>query len=367
LSKQLISKEASSKPATTMAELLAKSNTSVVGFTRGQKVQAKVIEINKKSASFDVGGKSEGVLIDTYFLEARDFISEFKPGDMVQATVIDPETSDGSVLLSLRHAASDKFWENLDEAKEKNLPVYVLVRSVNTKGVTVELDALITFIPQSLLGKKTAANLEDLIGKRIKVRILEVDRERKRVLLSEKAVSEEKELEEEALALQTLEENQIYDGIVKEVTSFGAFVEISSKNNTKVEGLVHVSEVSWQKVKETAEVLEEGQSVKVKVLGLRDGKLALSIKQAEADPWSKVAEKYKPDTKLKGTVVRSSNFGTFVELEPGIEGLVHITKIPPATKFTPGEGIDVYVEEVDVENKKISLGLILTSKPVGYR
>ena len=358
------------RPATTMEELLVKSGSLVKGFKKGEKIKAKLIEIGPKFAIFDVGGKSEGILFESYFAEARDLVSTLKPGDIVDATVMEPETADGTVLLSLRHAANDMFWDNLEKAEEDDLVVTVLVRSANTRGLGVEIDGLSAFIPSSQVGKKNLENLDSLIGQRIKAKVLEIDKSKRRVLLSEKAVSEEKEIRLTQAALENVVEGEIYDGVVTVVTPFGAFVKINikSKDSTiAIEGLVHVSELSWQKVKDPSEIVTEGDKIKVNVIGKKDGKVALSVKHATADPWTKVGQKYKQEQRFKGKVVRSSDFGTFVELEPGVEGLVHITKIPPTVKLIQGSAVDVYIEEVDSDNRKISLGLVLTSKPVGYK
>lgn len=361
----------SSSPAVTMAELLAsKTSSGIRGFSRGQKIEATLIEIGKHRATFDVGGKSEGVLLDAYFSEARDLVSTLKPGQTVNATVIDPETSDGAVLLSLRHAANDRFWEKLEKARESGEPITVIGKAASSKGITVEVDSAVAFIPAGQVGKAKSGNLEELVGKRFRAKVVDVDKAKRKIMLSEKAVSEEKEMAEIEEAVKSLQGNQIYEGIVKEVTTFGAFVEIPvkiGKKSTTVEGLVHVSEMSWQKVKDPSEVLSAGDKIKVKVMGLRDGKLALSLKHAVEDPWEKAGDKYAVDQRLTGKVARSSDFGMFVELEPGIEGLIHITKIPPATKLTTGQEVNVYIEEIDVPSRKISLGLVLTSKPVGYK
>lgn len=360
----------SSGLATTMAELLSKTSASIKGFTRGQRIQAKLVEIGPKYAIFDVGGKSEGLLFDSYYAEARDLVSTLKPGQSVEATVIEPETADGSVLLSLRQAAQGMFWDNLEKAMQDDEAVNVIVRSASTRGLGVEIDGVSAFIPYSQIGKKQIVNLDNLVGKRIKAKVLELDRSKRRVLLSEKAVSEEKEIRQTQEALTHVKEGVVYEGIVTEVTSFGAFIKIiieSETGMTPVEGLVHVSELSWQKVKDPSDFVAEGDSVKVKVLGTTSGKLALSVKQAQDDPWTKVSETYKVDQQLTGKVIRHSDFGTFVELEPGLEGLIHITKIPPATKLTSGQDLEVYIEEIDAENRKISLGLVLTAKPVGYK
>lgn len=359
-------KNKQSKGASTMEELLASSGKTIKGFKRSEKIQAKVIEIGPKYVTFDVGGKSEGILYDSYFAEARDLIASLSPGDTVQVTVIDPETPDGSVLVSLRHAAQDRFWEELEKAQEKGLSIWVSVKAASTKGLNVEVDGNPAFIPLTQIGKKTYANLDDLVGKRIKVKVLESDKQKRRIVLSERAISEEKEIEEMNEALKLVEEGKIYTGKVRELTSFGAFVEIPV-NDTSVEGLVHVTELAWQKVKESSDVVSVGQEVAVKVIGLRDGKLALSMKQAMADPWTDAAEKYHTDDKLKAKVIRTSDFGVFAELEPGIEGLIHITKIPPATRLNSGDLVDVYIEDIDTKSHKISLGLVLTSKPVGYK
>ncbi len=163
----------------------------------------------------------------------------------------------------------------------------------------------------------------------------------------------------------------MFDGKVVTLADFGRFVQIkiAIKKGTKiaVEGLVHISEMSWEKVRRPSNMVSEGDKVKVKVIGTDRGKLALSMKQAQDDPWTKVAKKYKKDAKVKGEVVKLSDFGVFVKLEPGVEGLIHMTKIPPGKRLNVGDSVNVYVEEVDPKARKISLGLVLTAKPVGYR
>ena len=134
-----------------------------------------------------------------------------------------------------------------------------------------------------------------------------------------------------------------------------------------IEGLVHVSEFSWGKIEKPSDVVSEGKEVVVKVIDIADGKLSLSFKQAQKDPWEEVEKKYKKEAKVKGKVIRRSDFGIFVELEPGVEGLIHMTKIPPGEKFEEGQEVNVYLEEIDGKKRKISLGLILTRKPIGYK
>lgn len=358
------------KPASSMEELLAKSGYNIKGFSRGEKIKAKLVEVSSHSAIFDVGGKSEGVLIDSYFQEAKEYLRSLKIGETVTATVMDPETSDGSVLLSLRQAASDSVWDYLETAKKDGTILNVLVKTSTPSGILVGEENISGFIPTSQVGKNTGARLDDLIGKRIKVKVIEVDKKRKRVVFSEKAVSESGDIELNEKAVKELKEGEIYSGTVVTVADFGIFVAIPVQLKNKkvnVEGLVHISELSWEKIEKPADAFKKGQKVKVKVLAGRAGKLSLSIKQAGVDPWIKISDKYKVEQKIKGKIVRVSDFGAFVQIEPGIEGLIHITKIPPTKHLKVSDEVQCYIEEINPREKRISLGLVLTQKPIGYK
>ncbi len=350
----------------TMEELLKKYGSKVKGFKRGQKVESKLLELSKKAALFDIGGKSEGVINDIYFQEARDYLKTLKVGDTVTAVVINPEMPDGSVLLSLRHAASDSLWKKFQGDLNEGKIVNVLVKNSNQSGILVDFEGISGFIPTSQIGRVMQQNLAGIVNTVIKVKVIEVDKAKRKIVFSEKAVSEVKEMEEASKAFKDLKVGEIYEGKITTITTFGVFVEIVVKK-TKIEGLVHVSETSWDKTNNIADMFKVGEKVKVKVLEQHAGKLSLSIKQAEKDPWGEVADKFKVEDKLKGTVTKNSDFGTFVAIAPGIEGLIHITKIPPATKLNVGDVVNVYIEEIDTKNKKISLGLVLSVKPIGYK
>lgn len=353
------------KQINSMEELLKKYGSKVKGFKRGEKIQAKLVIINKKSAVFDIGGKGEGILNDTYFQEARDYLKTLKLGDTVSAVVMDPETSEGNVLLSLRHAAANSLWDKLDEAQKKGIILTVNIKNTSPSGISVDYEGLFGFIPSSQISKKVLENIDNLTGT-LKIKVIEVDKRKKKVVFSERAVSEAKEIEEAGIALKKVKTDKVYDGVITTITSFGIFVKIKA-DKSDIEGLVHISELSWEKIERPAEKFKIGQKVKVKVLGIRDGKLALSLKQAQENPWENISKKFKVDDKVKGTVTKNSDFGTFVKLAPGIEGLIHITKIPPATKLNIGDEVNCYIEEIDTKNKRISLGLILSVKPVGYK
>lgn len=358
----------STKEPQTMAELLAQSSFKVRGFSSGDKVKAKVVAKNPKSLILDIGGKSEGMVAEKAFIESKDFIKTLNIGDEVMATVIVGENREGNVLLSLRHSAHEATWDVLKEAKNSKNPIGVVGKAVNPSGITVEVEGVIGFIPGSQLGRDTAKNSEELVGKHFKAVVIEVEKESNKVVLSEKEVSEAKEIKLAKDAVKKIKEGEIYDAIVTTITNFGCFVKlIIDGKPSDIEGLVHISEISWDKVATVADVLKEGEKVKVKALAARDGKLSLSIKQVLSDPWETVDEDYKVEDKFEGRVVKVSDFGVFVQIKPGLEGLIHITKIPPTFKLRSGDSVNCYIEEIDAKNKKISLGMVLKVKPVGYK
>lgn len=359
-------KTSKSKEPTSMEELLALTKSKVKGFSKRERVRGKVVSKNSKSLILDIGGKSEGLVAESAFVEARDLIKTLEIGDEVDATVIIPETKEGVTLLSLRHAANDAIWEKLEKYQKESKEISVRGRSASKAGLMVEIEGIYGFIPASQVGKKYD-DLEDLVDKNFKVKIIDLNRRGNKVVLSEKEVSEAGEIKLNKEALKKIKEGEIYDGKVVTITNFGCFVKLDIDKKVDVEGLVHISEVSWEKVRKVLDILKEGDKVKVKVLEVKDNKLSLSIKQAQKDPWGEVSKNYKIDQKIKGKVTKKSDFGIFVQLEPGIEGLVHITKIPPATKFKVGDEVNCYIEEIDSKEKRISLGITLTSKPVAYK
>lgn len=359
----------SSEPKT-MEELLAKVGYSPRAFFQGQRFEAKVTEVNNKSVIFDIGGKSEGVVLGKDFEEAREFIKTLKPGDKVQVQVTIAEAQDGSTLLSLRQAAYDAGWNRLEKAKSENGAVAVFGRIASSSGITVDCYGLTGFIPTSQMGKIAIQNPQILVGRHFVAKVVEADRAKSRLVLSEKAVSEAAGMALVEKALKEVKEGDLYEGVVSTVASFGVFARIEVDVEGKkvpLEGLVHISEISWEKVNDLTSIYKEGSKIKVKVIGLKDGKVALSVKQARKDPWVEVENKYKVDDKVGGKITRISDFGVFVQLEPGIEGLIGLTKIPPGTPLKEGIEVNCYIEKIDAKNRKISLGLVLKAKPVGYK
>lgn len=359
-----------SNSATTMAELLARAKNKIQKFTKGQRVEATVLSKNPSNVIFDVGGKSEGIVKEKGFVDAKEFIEGLKEGDKVMVTILVPETRDGITILGLKDAMKDTSWEKLQKAKETGEEVPVLGKGVSAPGFVVDVFGIEGFIPTSQLGKEVVKNPQNLVDKYFKAKVMEVDKMNNKVVLSEKEISEAGDIALTKEALKKIKEGEIYGGIVTTVATFGAFVKIEvpvKKEKAGVEGLVHVSELSFSRVNLPSDIVKVGDKVSVKVLAARDGKLALSVKQAQKDPWDGIEEKFKAEDKVTGKVVRASDFGYFVELTPGVEGLIHITQVPPTVKLTVGSEVKCTIEEVNAKSKRIALGLVLTSIPVGYK
>lgn len=354
----------------TMEDLLSAYGGTFSGMSVGTKVKGVVTEKSKGRLVLDIGSKNEGLVAERAYKETEDYIKTLSVGDEIEGTVLVSETSDGYTIISLRHSAANAIWDSIEKVKNDLTPVDVEVKGVVPSGLTVFYSGLTGFIPTTQLGKEAFKNSQSLIGKKIKAVIIDFDREVKKIIFSEKEVSEKEELEDIRNAMKDLVEGDVFDGEVTTIYDFGCFVKIDIvKGNKKVplEGLVHVSELEWKKVERPDDVVKVGDKVKVKLIGRRNSKLAFSIRQTKDDPWSKVLDKYEKEKEYKGEVVKVSDFGVFVSLEPGVEGLVHITKIPPDKKLHAGEEVNVYVEDIDEQEKRLSLGLVLTEKPVGYK
>jgi small subunit ribosomal protein S1 len=374
-------KKTSKRKGPSMDELLKKYGTQVKSMSFGDKVQGKILEITPKRVVVDIGGKSEGLVAEKAYKEAENLIKTLKVGENISASVIVPETPEGFTILSLRQTVQDVVWKRLEEAYKKGSSLIVDGKLVTQAGIVADIGGLNAFIPKSQLGREVSRNPQSLIGKSIKVKVIDLDRDSNRIVLSEKQVSEKKEIELARKAMKGVKKGDVYEGVVTSIYDFGCFVRIKVKVGADkkqvvvpLEGLVHISEISWDKVDNLNDIVTIGDKVKVKVIGKdipagKQGidKPALSIKQAQKDPWESIEEKYAKEVRVKGKVVRVSDFGMFVVLEPGVEGLVHVTKIPPGKKFSKGDEVSVYIEEVDGRSRKMSLGLVLTEKPVGYK
>lgn len=366
--KEVSAVKASVKEPTTMEELLAFEQDKVRGLKRGEIVDGIVAEITAKNIFIDVGAKTEGVVLGKEFDRAKDFIKNLKPGDKVRVYVGSTENDRGQILLSLRQAAVNHAWTNYDEILKSEKVTEVKGREINKGGLIVDaLYGLQGFIPGSQVGSFWQGKMDQLIGRKLEVKVIEVNREQNRLVFSEKFVSDAEKIAKVAKAIKNLKIGDIFPAEVIQVAPFGLFVKVETKGGEEIEGLVHISEISWQKVDELTKFYKPKDKVEVKVINTDEGRVQFSIKQLLPDPWADLEKKYSVDTKTKGSIVRLTSFGALVELEPGVEGLIHISKIPPEMIINEGDKIDIYIESLDIDNRRISLGLVLSQKPIGYK
>lgn len=356
-----------SKEPQTMEELLALEEESVRGLKQGEVVEGIVSEITGKNIFIDVGAKTEGVVLGREFERARDFVKNLKVGDKVSAYVGSTENDKGQILLSLRQAAADYAWNEYEELLKNEQTTEVRGREVNKGGLIVDAShGLQGFVPGSQIGSAWQGKMDGLVNRKFEVKVIEVNREQNRLVFSEKLVSDAEKIAKVAKIIEKLKIGDEFEAEVTQVAPFGLFVKVEA-NREEIEGLVHISEVSWQKVDDLAKLYKPKDKFKVKVISTDDGRVQFSIKQLLPDPWDELDKKYPVDAKLAGKVVRLTSFGALVEIESGIEGLVHISKIPPEMAINEGDKVDIYIESVDMENRRISLGLVLSQKPIGYK
>jgi ribosomal protein S1 len=356
------------KEPTTMEELLALSGYELSVPKKGETIKGLVTGVTRKMVMVDIGAKTEGIVADREYDYAREYIETLKVGDEIDVYVASEENERGQILLSLKRAMFDKLWNMLEDYLKNETEVQVKTVELNRGGMIVRWQGLRGFVPSSQFGASYQGNLQGLVGKTINVKPIEVDREKNRLIFSEKHVSEAAEMAERENVLKHVKVGDTFDGKVTGVLSFGAFVAVTVDKVT-VEGLVHISEISWEKVDDIHKYLKVGDSVKVRVLGVEEGtgKLNLSIKQLQTDPWSLVAQKYAAGTTVKGTVSRTAPFGVFINFEPGVDGLIHVSRVGSFGELKEGEPIEVLVENVDPEHRRMSLGPVLTEVPVGYK
>ncbi len=366
-------KKTSAAPVT-MEQLLKKTGYALRGLKRGQKVQGIVTDINKRMVLIDIVSKTEGIVTDKELELSREMMSGLKVGDEIEVYIQNPENERGQILLSLKQSLLNKRWEYFDELIKTGEVVRVKGLEINKGGIIVKVAGVRGFVPASQFGRSYLGHLEDLQNKSFDVKVIEVNRKNNRLIFSEKAVSEQAALAHQSEALKKVKPGDILTGVVSGIMPFGIFVRADINNDKKtkdlfLEGLVHISEISWEKVDNPANHYKVGDQVKVKVIGVdvKSTRLHLSVKQLLSDPWLELAKSYPEGKKVKGQITRLAAYGAFVNLSSGVDGLIHISKIPSEKEFKVGDALECFVEKVDTEHRRMSLSLALIKKPVGYK
>ncbi|MDD4976893.1 MAG: S1 RNA-binding domain-containing protein [Bacteriovorax sp.] len=356
----------SEKQALTMEDLLKLEEAGQLGFKKGEEVKGKITAIKNKSIYIDVGGKTDAVVSGKEFEFVKDYVADLKLGDEIEVQIKTPENDRGQILASIRGAASGYGWNYFSEKEKSGGEVTVFAKELNRGGaVVIAPFGFFGFIPGSQIGSKYDGDPDKLISKKVKVKVLEVDQAKNRLVFSERLVSEPDKVGEEVGAIENLNVDDVFEAEIVRVEPFGIFVKVAYDNNgaaLDLEGLVHISEISWEKVSDLSQIFKVKDKIKIKLISKDEGRLQFSIKRLTDDPWEKIEKKYPKDKEFEGEVVRIAGFGVLVKLEIGVEGLIHISKLGGGVNLKEGEKVMVYIESIDVERRKISLGLVETDK-----
>ena len=341
------------------ASLLDESLGRDAGF-EGSVVTGRVVRLTDEFAIVDVGLKSEGRVALKEFA-APGQKPEVKPGDTVELYVERYEDRDGSIVLSREKARREEAWTNLERAFEQEQRVNGVIYGRVKGGFTVDLGGAVAFLPGSQVDIRPVRDVAPLMNTPQPFQILKMDRARGNIVVSRRAVLEETRAEQRSELIQGLKEGMILDGVVKNITDYGAFVDLGG-----VDGLLHVTDIAWRRINHPSEALQIGQPVRVQVIRFNPEtqRISLGMKQLEADPWEGVEIKYPPGAKYSGRVTNITDYGAFVELEPGVEGLVHVSEmswtkknVHPGKIVATSQEVDVMVLDVDSAKRRISLGL----------
>ncbi|HYZ31170.1 MAG TPA: 30S ribosomal protein S1, partial [Crenalkalicoccus sp.] len=326
----------------------------------GSVVSGRIVRVDDDFAVVDVGLKSEGRVPLKEFAPAGQK-PEIKPGDVVELFVERYEDRDGSIVLSREKARREEAWTNLERAFQAQQRVNGVIFGRVKGGFTVDLGGAVAFLPGSQVDIRPVRDVQPLMGSPQPFQILKMDRARGNIVVSRRAVLEETRAEQRSELIQGLKEGMILDGVVKNITDYGAFVDLGG-----VDGLLHVTDIAWRRINHPSEALEIGQKVRVQVIRFNPEtqRISLGMKQLMADPWDGVALKYPINAKFSGRVTNITDYGAFVELEPGVEGLVHVSEmswtkknVHPGKIVATSQEVDVMILDVDEPKRRISLGL----------
>ena len=342
-------------------QLVPNYDATLVPFEEGDVVSGNVVRIDQDEVLVDIGYKSEGV-IPSNELSIRKSVDphdEVELGEEVDALVLTKEDQDGRLVLSKKRARFEKAWRRIEGAAESGEPVEGTVIEVVKGGLIIDLGVR-GFLPASLVDIRRVQNLDEFLGQKIECKVIELNRSRNNVVLSRRAVLEEERKEVRQQILDRLQPGMVVEGAISNIVDFGAFVDLDG-----IDGLIHISELSWSHVNHPSEILSIGDVVPVKVLDIdrERQRISLGLKQTQEDPWQRVVDTYRVGDELEGKVTKVVTFGAFVEIMEGVEGLVHISELAqhhvenPREVVEPGDDVKVKILEIDSDRRRLSLSV----------
>jgi small subunit ribosomal protein S1 len=342
-------------------ELIPDYESTFPTINEGEVVHGTVVRVDKDEVLVDIGYKSEGV-IPVAELSIRRSVNpadEVSLGEQIDALVMTKEDAEGRLILSKKRARFELAWKRIEEAAESGEAVIGKVIEVVKGGLILDLGVR-GFLPASLVDIRRVQDLDEFLGQELRCKVIELNRSRNNVVLSRRAVLEDERKEARQAILDRLQPGQDVEGVISNIVDFGAFVDLDG-----MDGLIHISELSWSHVNHPSEVLEIGQKVNVRVLDIdrERQRISLGLKQTQSDPWQQVLESYRQGDVVEGRVTKVVTFGAFVEILPGVEGLVHISELAqhhvenPREVVSQGDAVNVLILEVDAERRRLSLSL----------
>jgi len=352
--------------AMTMEDFLRDDEEAFGTPKHGDIVDGVVVRVDADEVLVDIGAKAEGIISGKELGFRGDPDLELSPGDVIKVYVLQPENEEGNVVLSRRRALAETTWLTAAEKQESGEVIDAEVREQNKGGLIVNVLGLRGFLPSSQVGRAAAGNLDVLVGQRISVKVLEVNRKRNRLIVSQKAAEDEDRARKREELFSRLATGTVVQGTVSGITSYGAFVDIGG-----ADGLIHISELSWDRVSKVTDVLQLGEEVTVKVIKLdpEQTRISLSLRQLQQDPWERLVQSMPVGSIVEGQVTKTKKYGAFLQIMPGIEGLLHISELSwdhverTEDVLKVGETVQVKVIGIDTARRRISLSLKQLSAP----
>lgn len=351
-----------------MEEFLNDPSLEYKSLKYGDVMDGVIMRIDRDEILVDIGSKSEGIVPSREFSSLTgDEKDALDVGETILVFVVQPENQEGQAVVSIDRARQEKSWRRLQELYEANEAIQAEVTNYNKGGLLVNLDGVRGFVPASQVSEirggddaSKQADMAKLIGTKLNLKVIEINRHRNRLILSERQAMQERRDEMKEKLIEELKEGEVRRGRVSSICDFGAFVDIGG-----ADGLVHLSELSWSRVRHPSEVLKVGQEIDVAVLGInpQERKIALSLKRTQAEPWSQVGDKYEVGQLVRGTITQLANFGAFSRIEDGIEGLIHVSEITderithPKQIVKEGDELILRIIRIDPQRRRMGLSL----------
>ncbi len=336
-------------------------DNSIKAFTDGEIVKGVVVDVNRDEVMIDIGFKSEGYIPASEFEPGQEGLPAVQAGDEIDVYIVRREDSEGQIVLSKKIADQTLIWDEIATAHENGTPVQGRITERIKGGLRVSVGSLRGFLPASQVELRPIQNLEQYVGQTLDMKVISLSKRRHNIVLSRRAWLEAELVQKRAEILNTLEVGQHITGVVKNITAFGAFVDLGG-----VDGLLHKTDMAWKRIHHPSEVVSVGKEIEVQVIGIgqENEKISLGLKQMTPDPWANIEDKYPVGSTVRGVVVNIVNYGAFLQLEEGVEGLIHVSEmawtrrnVAPSRIVNKGDEIEAVVLEISREDKRISLGL----------